>query len=151
MAITTNPKGRFQLTLETPAALAAAVHEQWQIYAYTQLSRLEDDPMVYGHLDSRIIMIRAVQGHSREMVDAALFTRELHAEDTDLPTLCVHGTQGPIDSIIQHGLVPGGLTPGGDAPIRARDMVHFAVSSQDRPRGLSQLAALHRHRTRDIT
>jgi len=45
-----------------------------------------------------------------------------------------------------HGPVPGGLTSNGETPIRARDMVHFAVSRPGRLHGLPELAALHRHR-----
>jgi len=90
-------------------------------------------------------MIRAAQGHSGARFNISLFTRELFIDDDDLPVESVHGTQASLDSIMEHGLVPGGLTAG-ETPVRARDMVHVAVSRPSRLRGLPQLAALHRHR-----
>jgi len=135
MAIKSNPKRRFELVLEEVAAFAAAENEQWQIYAQRELWHLKDNPLYHGHVDGRVIMIRASQGHSGARVNISPFTRELTIED-DLPDACVHGTQGPLDSIIQHGLIPGGLTANGATPVRARHMVHFAVSLPSRLRGM---------------
>ena len=146
MAIKANPKRRFELVLEEAAAFAAASDVQWQIYAQQQMWHLENNPLYHGHTDGRIIMIRAAQGHSGARVNISLFTRELLIDDEDLPVESVHGTQSSIDSIMAHGLVPGGLTSSGETPIRARDMVDFAVSRPSRLRGLPELAALHRHR-----
>ena len=143
MAIRNNPKRRFELVLEEAAALAAAEDVQWRIYAQQEIWRLQDHPLCHGHQDVRISMIRAVQGHSGARVNVSLFTRELHLEDEELPLECLHGTQGPLESIIRHG---DGLSPSGATPTRAPDMIHFAVSLPSRPRGLPQLAALHRHR-----
>ena len=140
------PKRLFELVLEEAAALVAASDVQWQIYASQQTWHLERDPLYHGHVDGKIILIRAAQGHSGARVNISLFTRELSLDDADLPTECVHGTQSDINSIVTHGLIPGGITSSGETPIRARDMVHFAVSRPSRPRGLPQLAALHRHR-----
>jgi RNA:NAD 2'-phosphotransferase (TPT1/KptA family) len=146
MAIKNNPTRRFELVLEEAAAFAAAGNEQWRIYAQRELWHLQDNPLYHGPLDGKIILIRASQGHSGARVNISFFTRELTIDDDDLPVESVHGTQGPMDSIMQHGLISGGLSANGTTPTRARDMVHFAVSLPSRLRGLPQLAALHRHR-----
>jgi hypothetical protein len=142
----TTPNAVSNLFWKMLTALADAEDVQWRIYAQQEIWRLQDHPLYHGHQDGRIIVIRAVQGHSGSRVNVSLFTGELHLEDEELPLECIHGTQGPLESIIRHGLIPGGLSPSGATPVRARDMIHFAVSLPSRPRGLPQLAALHRHR-----
>ena len=110
LAISTKPKRRFEFTLEERITFADAENYQRQIHSRQVRRRLESGPLCHGHRDHRIIMTRAVQGHSGYVVDHASFTPELHADGPGLPELCVHGAQGPIGSRLQRGLVHGGPT-----------------------------------------
>eukprot|EP00927_Polykrikos_kofoidii_P076622 TRINITY_DN7368_c0_g1_i1.p1 TRINITY_DN7368_c0_g1~~TRINITY_DN7368_c0_g1_i1.p1 ORF type:complete len:466 (-),score=58.15 TRINITY_DN7368_c0_g1_i1:521-1918(-) len=66
--------------------------------------------------------IRAVQGHSMRVVEDEKSLERLHADDANLPQVCVHGTYVTYkDSILLKGLLAGGTRGKG-----FRKHVHFA-------------------------
>ena len=75
--------------------------------------------------------IRAVQGHSMRSVRDAEFARSLMPGDTDLPSVCVHGTfRRHLRSILTEGLLAGGLSK-----TKRRNHIHFMPHAPHVARG----------------
>jgi len=78
-------------------------------------------------------MVRAVQGHSMKEVRDEEIMRRMTANDTDLPSECVHGTyKRHVPSFLENGLIAGGKL-GSDF----RNHVHFAPCAPGHGRVIS--------------
>lgn len=75
-----------------------------------------------------ILMVRATQGHSLDVVEDGLLLEPLSIDSRDLPRFCVHGTyRAFIKDIRRNGLLAGGVLGQ-----RHRRHVHFATSPPGR-------------------
>jgi 2'-phosphotransferase len=95
------------LRCEVVARHHATMVDLWKITLKSNKQRFEVKQGPEG--EGGHIYVRAVQGHSMNVVQNEKLGRRLRADDCDLPSECVHGTYSRcLNSSLESGLMPGG-------------------------------------------